>query len=385
MKILLVHNKYKQNVNIGGEDVAFQNELKLLQEKLGVENVLSYEVSNDDINKFKLFYKIWFSLKHYKCINRIVRANKIDLVHIHNFFPLLTSSIFKASKDAGAKVIHTLHNYRLWCISGDFYRDKYGICEVCVNSKFPFNGIINKCYRKSLSQSFIAQIAFWFYRATGYLNNIDYFFVLTKFQNEKIKSLGISQKKIILKPNSMNIQFDRVNNKNGYIYVGRLSESKGLYELLNTWCNLDEKFILTVIGSGDIEGELRIKYNRKNIIFKGKCNRIETLKNISKSMYLIQSSLLYETFGLTIIEAMSCGVPVIGFSIGTRKDLITDNVNGFISTKDKLKDTIEKSYDYKNYELLSHNATLKAKMFQNDYMIKKHINIYEKIVRNKTY
>ena len=102
-------------------------------------------------------------------------------------------------------------------------------------------------------------------------------------------------------------------------------------------------------------------------------------------MYLIQSSLLYETFGLTIIEAMSCGVPVIGFSIGTRKDLITDNVNGFISTKDKLKDTIEKSYDYKNYELLSHNATLKAKMFQNDYMIKKHINIYEKIVRNKTY
>lgn len=119
--------------------------------------------------------------------------------------------------------------------------------------------------------------------------------------------------------------------KDGYIYVGRLEESKGIFELLKVWDKLDEKYILTIIGGGDMEDELKVKYKKKNIIFKGKCSREDTLSCIFNSKYLIQSSILYETFGLTIIEAMSSGVPVIGFNIGTRSDFIEDEVNGFLS------------------------------------------------------
>ena len=54
MKILIIHNKY-QSKNIGGEDIVYKNELNALCKKLGCENVFYYEVSNDDINKFKLF------------------------------------------------------------------------------------------------------------------------------------------------------------------------------------------------------------------------------------------------------------------------------------------------------------------------------------------
>lgn len=119
MKILIIHNKYQSN-NIGGEDIVYQNKLESLQAKLGKENVYSYEVTNDDISKWKLIFNIWFNKYYYKEVKKIVKENNIDLVHIHNFYPLLTPSVFKASKDAGAKVIHTLHNYRLWCISGIF-------------------------------------------------------------------------------------------------------------------------------------------------------------------------------------------------------------------------------------------------------------------------
>jgi len=98
---------------------------------------------------------------------------------------------------------------------------------------------------------------------------------------------------------------------------------------------------------------------------------------------LIQPSLWYETFGLTIIEAMSYGVPVIGFDIGTRSDFITDKVNGFIASKDNLKNIIQKSFDYIDYELLSNNAILKAQEFENDYVIKKQIEIYKDILGNK--
>lgn len=382
MKLLIIHNKYQSN-NIGGEDIVYKNELESLQDKLGKENVLSYEVSNDEISKIKLIFNIWFSRQYYKAVKKIVEENNIDLVHIHNFYPLLTPSVFKAAKDAGAKVVHTLHNYRLWCISGIFYRDGYGVCELCTKKKFSLQGIFSKCFRKSMIQSVLAQLSFWYYRATKVFDNIDYFFVLTSFQKEKVKSLGIDEKRLILKPNSLNMSFDMQKEKKDYIYVGRLEESKGIYELLKVWETLDERFVLTIIGGGDIEEKLRNQYNKSNIIFKGKCSRKETLESIAKAKYLIQPSILYETFGLTIIEAMSFGVPVIGFDIGTRGDFIQDSVNGFLSDRGDLKEVIEKSYEYEDYEEMSHQAMKTAKLYENEYIIDKQIKIYKNILENK--
>ncbi|GAB4222763.1 MAG: glycosyltransferase family 4 protein [Francisella sp.] len=381
MKVLIIHNKYQSN-NIGGEDIVYKNELESLQKILGSENVFSFELSNDRIIKFQLIFNIWFNRYYYKKIKKIVKNNNIDLVHIHNFYPLLTPSVFKVSKDAGAKVVHTLHNYRLWCISGIFYRDNYGICEVCTKRKFSLAGIFNKCYRKSMSQSILAQLSFWYYRSIKIFDNIDYFFVLTNFQKEKVKSLGIDENKIIIKPNSLKMNFDIQKDRKGYIYVGRLEESKGIYKLLEVWKQLDGRFILTIIGGGNIENELKQKYAQSNIIFKGKCNREETLRSISKSKYLIQSSIWYETFGLTIIEAMSFGVPVIGFDIGTRKDFIHNKVNGFLSNIDNLKEVVEQSYDYKEYDKLVENALKTAKMYENNYIINNQIQIYKDILEN---
>lgn len=382
MKILIIHNKY-QSKNIGGEDIVYKNELNALREKLGCENVFCYEVSNDNINKFKLLFEIWFSKKYYKEVAKIIKENDIDIVHVHNFFPLLTPAVFKATKDSKAKVIHTLHNYRLWCISGILYRDGFGICEICAQKKFSFAGILNKCYRKSLLQSFVAQLAFWFYKLTGAFKNIDYFFVLTNFQKNKVKSLGIDEYKIILKPNSLQMSFDMKTQKYNYVYVGRLEESKGILNLLEIWDQLDEKYILTIVGGGDIEMQLRQKYKKPNIIFKGKCSREETAAIISHSKYLLQPSLLYETFGLTIIEAMGAGVPVIGYDIGTRSDFIKDGINGFLSGPNELKNVIERSYDYGDYDMLSKAAKESVKQYKNEYVIEKQIEIYKNILENK--
>lgn len=358
------------------------NELRLLRKELGAENVLSYEVSNDNIKTWRLIYEIWFSRKHYKNVKDIIETEGVDILHVHNFFPLLTPSVFKAGKDCDVKVVHTLHNYRLWCVSGIFYRDGYGACELCTNSKFSIHGILNKCYRKSMIQSILAQASFWFYQWTNVFANIDYFFVLTKFQKEKVRQMGIENQRVILKPNSLDIVHRRVENKKGYIYVGRLEESKGIYELLNTWSKLDDRYVLTVVGGGDIEAALRQQYSQKNIIFRGKRSREDTLEYISKAGYLIQPSLLYETFGLTIIEAMSLAVPVIGFDIGTRNNFIEDGVNGFLSGKNQLAEVVTKSFEYKYYDLLSANSLLTAGLYENSYIIKRQVDLYSQMIKS---
>ena len=79
---------------------------------------------------------------------------------------------------------------------------------------------------------------------------------------------------------------------------------------------------------------------------------------------------------------MSYGVPVIGYDIGTRGDFIEDGVNGFISTETSLLKVIKKSYNAEDYELLSKNAFKRARLFENDYIIKMQIDHYQKILNN---
>jgi len=381
MKILLIHNQYTSK-SVSGENIVFNQEYKDLQAKLGKENVLKYEVSNDNAKKLEVLLSILFSKIHYKNVKKIIEENNIDIVHIHNFYPMLTPSIFQAAKKSGAKVVHTLHNYRLWCLSGILYRNDIGICELCVSKKFSLFSIKNRCYRNSLVQSAVAQFSFWYYNITKVFDNIDYYFVLTDFQKKKVEAFGLDSKKIFLKPNGIGKIKNNNVEKIGYIFVGRLEASKGIIKLLDIWMSLDLKYVLTVIGTGELEIFLKEKYKKNNIIFVGKCSKERTLESISKSKYLVQPSLLYETFGLTILEAMSCGTPVIGFNIGTRKDFIIDKVNGFLADEINLKEVLIKSLVTKDYEMLSASALKTAKKFELDYIINKQVDIYHSILES---
>jgi glycosyltransferase involved in cell wall biosynthesis len=383
MKVLVVHNRYKSH-NIGGEDVVFDSEVVALRAQLGEKNVQTYEKCNDDIKYSSLIKSIFFSKNVYKDILRIVRENKIDIVHVHNFFPLVSPSVFKAGSLGGAKVVYTLHNYRLWCISGIFFRERYGVCEICANRKFAFQSIFNRCYRKSFIQSLLAQLAFSYYQYSNHFKYVDKFLALTPFQMEKVKSLGISDDKLELKPNFVDANnlraFDDIV-RNGYIYVGRLEESKGIYRLLEAWQKLESQYELTIVGVGNID-DLQEKFKLDNVTFLGKLPREKTLSLIRSARFLIQPSIWYETFGLTILEAMSQGVPVIGFDVGTRKDFIVDSYNGFVAEPESLHETVRRSHSFANYQSLCDNAIRTASGYHEKLITQKLVDIYEKLLKS---
>src|SRR5262249_42902850 len=108
MRILIVHNAYQSSL-IGGEDIIVQREIKALKSQLGDDSVFEFTVSNDNIRTASLLINLWGDKKNYKIIMEVVKKHGIDIVHVHNFFPLLTPSVFAAAKHAGAKVVHTLH------------------------------------------------------------------------------------------------------------------------------------------------------------------------------------------------------------------------------------------------------------------------------------
>ncbi len=380
MKILVVHNAY-QSHHVGGEDVVVEREVAALKEALGEDCVFEYKVSNDDIRPFKLAFSIWGDRVHAKKIAQFVRQNNIDIVHVHNFFPLLTPRFLVDAKKAGAKIIQTLHNFRWWCLSGIFYRPGAGHCEKCVKKCFTWPAVFYRCYRGSFLQSFIGSLAFARYRQKRYQDAIDKYFVLTHFQKEKLTPL-LAESKMVIKPNLINkpTKLIAFAQKKHYLFVGRLEEAKGFNLLLSLWQQLPQSFQLDVIGAYPNENDAQTVVP-PNIRFLGKLSHQETLNHMAHAKYVLQPSLSYETFGLTIMEAMAQGTPVIGLNIGTRPELIRSGLNGFITTKDKLYDTILQSDSYPDYEKLCQQALDTAQSYTAEVVIKKQIALYQEVLK----
>jgi glycosyltransferase involved in cell wall biosynthesis len=162
--------------------------------------------------------------------------------------------------------------------------------------------------------------------------------------------------------------------------VGRLEQAKGIELLLSTWKSLPDFFQLSIIGEGTDAARLAKEYNQPNIAFLGQLPHDEVIKKMKNVKYLLHTSLAFETFGLTLIEAFSQGTPVIGLARGTRLELIENEKNGFICEPEKLKETILNSYDYAGYEQLSINATRKSREFFLDNVMSKQIALYKEFI-----
>lgn len=383
MKLLIIHSAYS---SYGGEDRVFEQEAAALASVIGSDNLFTYTASSKGMRAMDMLVSVFFSRKHYRAVRLLIETNKIDLVHIHNFFPVLSGAVFAAARDAGAKIVHTLHNYRWWCVGGEFYRDQAGICTLCTRPNDWYSAIRYGCYRKSVLQSVAAKLAFWYYKRSGILEYTDMFFVLTAFQQMIVLAQGIAPEKVVYKPNWISrIPILQEPQREGFIYVGRLESSKGIDLLLKIWEQLPASFQLKVIGTGTLEKTLKNKYAAyPNIVFKGLVPPEKIAEEMAQSKYCIQPSRWYETFGLTILESMSQGVPVIGFAIGTRNELIENGYNGWLASEDTLKETLLMSAEYPDYAVLCRNAHTFAQGFEQTLLLQKQLKMYESLLAPAT-
>ncbi len=378
MNVLMVHNFYQSHLT-GGEDLVHQHELNALKAQLGDGHVFEYKVSNDDMSLAGLLFGLWFSRKHYRAIKTLCKTHKIDIVHVHNFFPLLTPSVFCAAKKAGSKVVHTLHNYRWWCLSGTlFYQNQ--ACHRCVQKKSRLPGILRGCYRGSKIQSLTAGLAFHWYQR--FLNKVDAFVALSEHQYQTLSSL-VPTEKLKLKPNAVSVPNQKpCVDKSGYVFVGRLESGKGIEVLLESFSTLGADFDLTVIGDGPLYETLVKRYESKHIRFLGTQPPSVVEASLRAAKYCVHPSLYYETFGLTLVQAYAQATPVIGFHIGTRVELIDDNVTGFLCEPDTLAQTIRQAQVFDGYERMCEKAFEKAQEFSSKAVTEKQVHLYESLLEH---
>lgn len=375
MKILQVHNIYKLT---GGEDSVLDAE-KILLQKYG-HNVSTFKVTNDNIkgfiNKIKAGLSVSYSPKSKEELSLVLRDFKPDLVHVHNFFPLLTPSIYDACVEKNIPVIQTLHNYRTMCPGALLMRDGK-ICELCVKGS-AYKSVLHGCYRDSIIGTFAVARMVENHRAKGTWNTkVNRFIALTEFARNKFIEAGFPKEKIRVKSNFSSDSSSNTNDtnlkKNGALFVGRLSQEKGLGTLIETWSDLD--IPLKVAGTGPLESELTHLKNSA-VTALGMLDQNSVRKEMSRAAFLVMPSEWYEGFPMVLVEAFSQGLPVVASRLGGMAEIVEDGITGLHFETGNEKDLAVKVQWLHDHPEESRQMGLNArKVFEQKYTADKNYEI----------
>ena len=364
MKILLAHNSYQQP---GGEDVVFGQEAALLAD--AGHEVVTFTRSNNDlrlhgvVNRAAALAGSVWSSRTYREVAAIVRERKIDVAHIHNTHLVMSPSVVWACHDHDVPVIQTLHNYRLLCAASSFYRDG-GVCEECVSHGLR-QAVRRRCFQQSRARTSGVVVNIAVHRALGtWEKAVNTFIALTPFAKRKFVEGGLPAERVVVKPNFVSPDPGYSDKRGNYIiYAGRLTPEKGVLTLVNAMREVPPDIPLMIVGDGPARPQLEQSISDsglQNVVVLGPRTRVETLGLIKGARLLIFPSEWYETFGLTIIEAMACGVPVIASRIGVVTDTITDGSTGLLfapADHHALANTIARAWnDPESMRSISRNA-----------------------------
>jgi len=229
------------------------------------------------------------------------------------------------------------------------------------------------------------------------MNKADIILPVSKNLQKAIKSYGIKNKFQII-PNVINTkifslpslrQSKKVHKKKRILTVALLSPSKGISYLLKSLAQLKQKrqdFSLDIVGNG---GPYRKKYEELTkrlelneiVNFHGLKTRREVARFMKNCDFFVQAS-LWETFGISYIEAMACGKPVVATNLPALREIINKERGILVPTKNPSALTEAVNYMLDHYqEYSSEKSSRYAKeRFSYESVGRSLDKIYKKIV-----
>ena len=107
--------------------------------------------------------------------------------------------------------------------------------------------------------------------------------------------------------------------------MGRLSPEKGIGTLLRAWRDLAVP--LRILGDGPLADSVK-RCDNPAVEALGRKSRADVTAEMHRAAFLVMPSEWYETFGMVLVEAFACSLPVVASRLGTMLELIDDGVTG---------------------------------------------------------
>ena len=337
MRILVAHSRYRSAAPSGENRVVDQETAALAA--LGHEVEL-FERRSDDIEGWPAVRKaalpaavVWNGGAR-RDLRAVLRSSRPDVVHIHNTFPLLSASVLYACRDAGVPVVATLHNYKLACASGDFFRDGV-VCHDCADGP-PVGAMRHGCYRGSVAATAPVALASVAHRR-AWRTMVAAYACISASQRDLLRGVGLPADRVFVRHNMIPARATvAVTPRPEVVYAGRLDAAKGVPVLMAGWdaylaANQAPGLSLVIAGSGPLEDEVRAwAASRPSVRYAGQLDRDACADAMAAARAVVLPSAWEETFGLAAVEAMALGVAPVAAGHGAFPELITDGVDGVL-------------------------------------------------------
>ncbi|MFE5909339.1 glycosyltransferase [Streptomyces wedmorensis] len=337
MHVLVVHNRYS-SAQPSGENRVVDEEVGLL--RAAGHRVEVFERRSDDIAGRSLLGKAavpllvpWNPAVRTELAARL-RAERPDVVHVHNVFPLLSPAVLAACADVGVPVVATLHNYTQVCPPGTLHRDGRP-CTECVGSAVSLPAVRHGCYRNSRLATVPLAVSLSVNRRRWW-SGVERFFCISAAQRDVLVRSGMPAERLAVKHNFVpDPGALRAGAGEHVLFLGRLAETKGVRLLMAAWDELAADggvgVPLVLAGAGPLAPEVTAwAEGRDDVRYVGLYDPEQCRRAVARSVAVVAPSMSLETFGLVAAEAMAAGVPAVAAGHGAFVELVEEGVTGLL-------------------------------------------------------
>ncbi len=327
-------------------------------------NVYYHEVSNFEYPLFE--YKPYDTALASKIVD-IAIHHRLDILHVHYAIPhaiiaFIAKSILQ-SRNIPIKVITTLHGTDITLVGID--SSFYPVVEFSINQSDAVTTV-----SESLKQDTIKD--FNIHRDIQVIPNFIDFSRFNQNPNTELRKLYASDSEKII------------------MHISNFRKVKRIPDIVQSFAQIDKQLPskLLLIGDGperntleELTQELKIK---DRVLFFGKQESVEDLLNIA-DLFILASD--HESFGLSALEAMACGVPVVSSRVGGLPEVNKDGYSGYSFEVGNIEQMTEKSIavlsQTEKHNEFRKNAIQQAKQFDIHKILPLYLEMYYDCLNKK--
>jgi len=335
LRILQIFSRY---IHFGGEENSVFRIGDALQDRHDVEYFIGSTkefLGPDMASKIRAPFNAFYNLPVAQRLRKYQEIGAFDLWQVHNVLPALSPSVYQTAFDLKVPIVHYLHNYRMGCTNG-FFLNHGQPCERCLGGNF-WPALQTACWQNSRLISGLMGLILRRVRSIGTFNKVAAWISISEFQRKKHVEMGIPANHI------HNIHHFYESSappppsipSGDTLFLGRLSQEKGVDLLLRAWAKVrNGSRRLVIAGTGPEESSLKklaSDLNLANVVFTGFLDKEQQVSLWSNSSALVVPSIWDEPFGMVVLEAWAKERPVVAFAKGALPELIHHGVNGLLA------------------------------------------------------
>lgn len=313
-RVLLLHNRYRA---AGGEERVV-DELEALLSARG-HAVARCERDSGSSGRVEAARALLRGGVGEQQVADAVRAHGADVLHAHNIHPLFGWRALAAAREAGARTVLHLHNYRFACAIGVAYRDGQP-CHRC-RGRDTRPGLRHNC-RGSLPESAVYATALAT-QQPRLLQLVNRFVAVGEVQADVLARFGVPRARVDVVPNAVaSVAAASRAGEGGYALAsGRLVEEKGFETAIAAARGAGVP--LRIAGEGPDEPRLRaLADGAPGITFLGRLDGAQMAETRRAAAVVLVPSRWEEACPMAAVEALADGVPVLASALGGLPELV---------------------------------------------------------------